>query len=235
MMTSLETFRQFSASHLTALLLITVLNLAVILFGSWIRQHPGAAFVPKVLGIMLLVLELSAQFWYLWSGTVDVRYTLPLHLCDLSLILSALMLLTGSDRLYGTAYFMGLAGSTQALLTPNLVYPFPHFLYFQFFLSHGLVVAACLWATFVGGKRPTFRQVWIAFGATNLYALVIFPVNLLLGSDYLFINGKPSTPSLLDFLGPWPWYILSLEALCLGIFLLLWLPFRCRQGDSGKR
>ena len=33
-------------------------------------------------------------------------------------------------------------------------------------------------------------------------------------------------PSLLDFLGPWPWYLLSLELIALVSFFLLDLPWR---------
>ena len=32
-------------------------------------------------------------------------------------------------------------------------------------------------------------------------------------------------PSLLDFFGPWPWYILALEAAALASFFLYYVPF----------
>ena len=37
--------------------------------------------------------------------------------------------------------------------------------------------------------------------------VVTFAVNRLTGSNYGFLNGKPSTGSLLDVLGPWPLYV----------------------------
>jgi len=48
-------------------------------------------------------------------------------------------------------------------------------------------------------------------------------------SNYMFIAHKPDTPSLLDVLGPWPWYILSAEAVGLAVGLLLYLPFALRD------
>ncbi len=55
--------------------------------------------------------------------------------------------------------------------------------------------------------------------------VVVYFINLALGSNYLFIMHKPETASLLDVLGPWPWYILSMEALGFVIFFLLYLPW----------
>ena len=46
------------------------------------------------------------------------------------------------------------------------------------------------------------------------------------GTDYFFLRAKPADPSLLDFLGPWPWYILSTEGVALILFLLIYLPVR---------
>ena len=59
----------------------------------------------------------------------------------------------------------------------------------------------------------------------NIYMVIIFGVNMVLGSNYLFIAHKPETPSLIDVLGPWPWYILSLEAIAIVSCLILYAPF----------
>ena len=55
--------------------------------------------------------------------------------------------------------------------------------------------------------------------------IVVFFFNQILGSNYLFIAHKPETASLIDVLGPWPWYILSLEVIGAVMCLLLYLPF----------
>ena len=55
--------------------------------------------------------------------------------------------------------------------------------------------------------------------------LIVYPINVWLGSNYLVINSKPATASLLDLLPDWPVYILYLEALGFLTFLILYLPF----------
>ena len=48
----------------------------------------------------------------------------------------------------------------------------------------------------------------------------------------MFLRAKPVTGSALDLLGPWPWYILSVEGMGLALFLLLYLPFRKAAPDA---
>jgi uncharacterized membrane protein YwaF len=36
---------------------------------------------------------------------------------------------------------------------------------------------------------------------------------------------KPEGASLLNFLGPWPWYLLSLDVVMILTFYILYLPF----------
>ena len=57
----------------------------------------------------------------------------------------------------------------------------------------------------------------------------ILAVNWLFDGNYMFLRTKPQNGSLLDFLGPYPWYILSLEAMAFIIFTIIWLLLRKRD------
>ena len=70
-------------------------------------------------------------------------------------------------------------------------------------------------------------MVWL-----NVYMVLVEVVNFALGSNYMFIARKPDVPTLIDFLGPWPWYIIPLEAIGFAVCLLLYLPFAIRDWRS---
>ncbi|WP_235626610.1 YwaF family protein, partial [Mycobacteroides abscessus] len=41
------------------------------------------------------------------------------------------------------------------------------------------------------------------------------------GSNYGFLNRKPSTASLFDLMGPWPWYVVVATVLVLAVWALM--------------
>ena len=78
------------------------------------------------------------------------------------------------------------------------------------------------------GRRivPRPGAVWRVFGATLAVAAAAGTANLLTGGNYMWLREKPDEASLLDVMGPWPWYIVSAAALALLLFTLLAAPFR---------
>jgi hypothetical integral membrane protein (TIGR02206 family) len=88
-----------------------------------------------------------------------------------------------------------------------------------------LVVIGAVYMTVVEKFRPYPKSILKVAIGMNTYLLLMALVNRWLGSNYLFIAHKPDTPTLLDWLGPWPWYILGMEALGVVIAGVLYIPF----------
>ena len=155
-----------------------------------------------------------------------MQVMLPLHLCSLLTWLSGVMLVRKDRRIYEFAYFLGIGGALQYLATPDLGrYGFPHFRFFQAYLSHGLLLTAPVFMTLVEGFRPTWRSLQRVVIGANVYMVPIFFVNRAIGSNFLMLNGKPGTGSLLDILPPWPAYLPYMELIGLATCLLLYSPF----------
>ena len=120
------------------------------------------------------------------------------------------------------------------MLTPELFYPFPHYRFFHFFIAHIAIILACLFMTWIVGYRPTVKSIWRTFVYLNIYMTIILGVNALTNGNYLFLAYKPANPSLLDYLGPYPWYILSLEFVALAFFFLLYAPFAIKDFKANR-
>jgi hypothetical integral membrane protein (TIGR02206 family) len=217
-------FELFGPAHITGLLLLLALNLYVIRF----KDSP-AHTKHKLRWTLALILwgnEIAWHSWWIVHGTWSYQTMLPLQICSLMVWLSGLMLVTRSYRIYEFSYFLGIGGALQALATPDLgIYGFPHFRFFQTFLSHGLIITAAITMTVAEGFHPTWKSMLRAALWMNVYMVAIYFFNDAIGSNYLMINGKPDVPSLLDLLPPWPWYILWMEMIGALTFLCLYLPF----------
>ena len=217
-------FQLFGPAHIAALCVLLVLNLLLFRFKG--TPEITRSKVRWTLAIILWLAEASWHAWNYFTGQWSARTLLPLNLCSALIWLTGFMLIFKNQTIYEFAYFLGIGGAIQYLATPDLgIYGFPHFRYFQTFISHGLLVTCAIYMTVVEGFRPTWKSMLRVFVFANLYMAVIFFVNRWLGSDYLFVNGKPATASILDLLPPWPYYILYMEVLGIVTCLLLYLPF----------
>jgi hypothetical integral membrane protein (TIGR02206 family) len=226
----------FSPPHWLALLVLAVIFSSIWLFRNWFASPKVDLRTRWVIAILLITQELSLNLWHVSIGDWDAGSTLPLHLCGVGILLAAFLMINRNYLLYELVYFWGLGGAIQALLTPDIgIYGYPHYRYFQFFLSHGTLIFASLYMTWIGGMRPSHRSIWKVMGITNIYMVIIAGFNYLVDGNYLFICHKPVNGSISDILGPWPWYILSLEVVALISFYLYYSPFALKDWIEKQR
>ncbi len=224
-------FQTFGAPHFVAMGLTLALPMA--LAGAARRGPPGArGAIAAAWAAVLLGNELV--WWAVRIGQIGfdgwVRNHLPLHLCGAAVLLTAATLLFRSRKTYEIVYFWGLVGSLNAVLTPGgLDAGFPEYRFFQYFIAHSGIVVGVLYATWALGMRPTLGGLLRAFACLNLFAAGVAGVNLLLGSNYLFLSGPPTDTASPFFRIPWPWYLPVLEFVGLGMFFLVLAPFFCTR------
>jgi len=223
-MTTAPPFPLFGPVHLALLAAVPGLGLGL---AALIRSRP-ALERPVRLGLaaVLAANQLAYLAYAAARGWIAPPSGLPLELCDVALWL-AVAALVGSPPVVGELlYFVGLAGTVQALLTPDLGIAFPSYPAAKFFLGHGGTVTAAILLLATGRLRPRPGAWWRALLVLDAYAAALFVLDRLAGTNYLYLAHKPPVPTLLDRMGPWPWYILSAEVLAAALFFLLQLPFR---------
>jgi hypothetical integral membrane protein (TIGR02206 family) len=221
-------FHMFSASHF--IILSIVIFVAVYMFiyrdkfkdKQWRKAEIGVAF-------SLILIELIYHLWMFVNGSWEVSHAIPLELCSISLVLTVLLLLTRKKVIYEVLLFTGLLGASQAFFTPLLNYDFPHFRFFHFFYTHLMIIWVPLYFTWIKGYRPTIWSIVKLFVFLNGTLPFIMLINKFVNGNYMFLSHKPESASLLAILGPYPWYILSLEGLLISLSLVVWLLFREKE------
>lgn len=155
--------------------------------------------------------------------------SLPLHLCGLAIFTAAILLITHNYFLFELTYFWGLAGATIALLTPDLSVTWPHSDYIMFFSAHFLIIFAVVFMIVMYDYRPTFKSVIKTFLITQAYMLLMIPFNFIFNTNFLYLRHKPLGSSILDFFGPWPWYIVGMEVIGIALLFVLVFPYSFRD------
>ena len=216
------TFHIFGPVHLAILGMVPVL--AAVLAALQRKFLPGGKAIRFGLAIALFACTAAYYGSFVVEGAPIFPFHVPLELCDASLWLALAALLTLNQAIFDVAYYWALAGASMALLTPNLIHPTP-FLVVQFFADHGLIVVSVLYLVWSGQARPRPGSARRAMLALNIFAAAVGAFDSIFKTDYMFLRAKPPTVSLLDIMGPWPWYIVVCEGVGFGLFLLLYLPF----------
>jgi hypothetical integral membrane protein (TIGR02206 family) len=218
------TLATFSPAHLAILAAVPASAAAL---AALARRRPGTARPLRL--ALAWAIAADAVGWYSYTfhrGWLDPPAGLPLDLCDVVLGLTVVALVTARAWALEAVYYLGLGGSGMALLTPDLGADVPAHAAAQFFVAHGAVVVAVLFLLLTGTLRPRPGSWWRVFLAANAYAVLVAAFDVRFGTNYLYLREKPASATLLDLLGPWPWYVLAGDAVALLVMWLLQLPFR---------
>ncbi len=231
-------FPLFGVVHaviLTITIVTPLLLAAVARRSRWAARGIGPALagiliVQKLVGLALAVADPALR----------AADCLPMHLCDWAAFAVIFALLWHGPLAFELAWFWGLAGTFQGILTPDLRTGWTDLRTWLFFVSHCGIVAGAIYLALGLRLRPRPGAILRVFAWSQVYLLACGLTNLLCATNYGYVCAKPLSASLLDRLGSWPWYLLSLEALALIFFLILQIPFwikergRIREDAAGR-
>ena len=164
-----------------------------------------------------------------------VHHSLPLQICDFAWVVVAWGLLTGRPLPTALSYYWGLTLSVQALVQPTLSQAFPNPNFFAFWGKHVLIIWGAVYLCLSLRHGPDWTAYRRAVAWTVVWLVVVLGLNAVLGSDYGYVNGKPSQKTVLDVLGPWPWYVVAEMAIILTLWALITLPWTGLPGRSRGR
>lgn len=227
-------FAPFSREHLLVLV-IGFSAVAIVLLAGRRGGRWEALATPFLAWLNLAAWPISLVAAWIHGGDFELENVLPFHLCDLAAVTAGLALLTRRPLLGSLTYFWGLAGTIQGLLTPAIRETGPIFL--SFFLQHFAIVAAALYLPLVRNwrpDRPLVGAVGKVFAWSVAYLVFAIVVNAITGANFAYASRPPANPSLLDHLGPWPWYLASMLGIAILFYSLLALPFVKRRDARSK-
>ena len=234
-----ETFRPFSLLH--GLVLAVAATTWMVLIGALRRQRAAGRDWPlrRAIGLFILATNLANFAWRWTPERFNLDSSLPLHLCDFAWMAAAWIFLDRRERQVlprELLFLWGFGLCTQAFVTPTRDDGPARFAFWDFWISHTEILLGAAYSAFVLGHRPDTRSLRrVLLVSWSLY-LPISAFNAVFDTPYFFSGrGRPSSATVLDHLGPYPWRILSLGLLGSGVVVLITLPFLLRRSAGSAR
>jgi hypothetical integral membrane protein (TIGR02206 family) len=218
-----ERFTAYGTSHRVALLVLVVGAVLLVWVGRSLRERDPTDRFGKAMAVAGVCFTLPLQALYFTPDYWNPDRTLPIQLCDVASVVAVIALWTHRHWAVALIYYWGLTLTTQAIFTPDLATPFPEPVFFLYWGMHLMTVWAAVYLTFGRGLRPDWRSYVTALAVTAVWATSVFAVNLALDTNYGYLNAKPRSASILDLLGPWPWYVVAeIVIIAIGWALVTW-------------
>jgi len=228
--TSEQYFVPFSTSHIIVLSVALLGIILILLFRERLRKATRSFQILRwVLFSVLVLCEVSYQYWTISNDIWYFAGHMPLHLCGVASITAMIGLLTLRKSWIQISFFIGIVPSFLALVTPDMPFDYHHYRFWVFFILHMTIPWASLLLVLPKPGIISLRSVFKVFGLLVAYAVAIgFVLNPLTGSNYLYLSQLPTADTLLSFFGDGIWYYLNLGITALLLFLLqyfLWNQF----------
>ena len=219
-------FRPYGVAHLIVIALTVSLPFILAAFVRKSRWPRSERILGRFFALLLLLNYIGFEIYLAATEGLAWQKALPFQLCDWAMVAIIVALLTGRERWIEVAYFWGIGGTLQAILTPDLKYAFPDVHFFTFFIAHSGIVVAIAFMMIVKKFRPYWISIVRVFAWSELYFVLAISVDLLTGENYGYLLHKPAAASLLDALSDHRVvYILQMHLLALIFYFVLYLPF----------
>jgi hypothetical integral membrane protein (TIGR02206 family) len=228
-------FELFGLPHLAALATTVAASIYLVRLNLSPTIQPTTKHRANVLLALILIAAVSLDPLLTWlryrsnpalAGQLVRETALPFYLCDVVSLVLAYALICRKQRWAEVGYLWGLAGTVQGLITPTLYFSWDTFEYYAFFAQHGGVPVAAITLAYGTELRPQRGAFLRAVFWSWIYMLAVGGINGLLGANYGFLCAKPGVGTFFDYMGPYPWYLLTLQAVAFTFYLLLLIPFR---------
>src|SRR5579884_1046892 len=147
-------FQLFGHAHCVILAITLGVPLAMGLVARFSCDEKTPHRFALALAALGICSKMFTYFYAMHIGELNWRQSLPMHLCDWAGFTAMLALILRRAIFYELSFFWGLAGTLQAILTPDLAQDFPDPRAFTFFINHGIIIAAVIFLTVGARMRP---------------------------------------------------------------------------------
>ena len=218
-------FSLSSSSHI----IFTIICIVVIVFlpRIFINKNDSSKNILIIGIISLILVNQGMDFFREGYGANNWKLGLPLHLCDFSSASIILYFITKRREFFLFAFFAGIAGAGMAILTPDVLYSFPHIDYLRHMIGHSMILLGVTYAIIVDNQRPQLKDVHRILAVLSVFLLMMYPINTWLGppANYWYVIEKPPGFNVTDLMRDAPYHMIDIYILAVIVCYSIYLPY----------
>jgi hypothetical integral membrane protein (TIGR02206 family) len=219
--TKMTDFTMFSMTHVVTLMLFFFTCFLFVYFRKKLKSYQS--IIKWTLFSILLASEITMHLWLILTGQWDVS-NLPIQLCSLSTFIALYLFLKNNKKVFDLLFFIGILPPILSMVTPDIVYQFPHYRFIKYFLHHSAIPLAVLYFILFEGYRVPRKAILQSFLGLNIIAVPVFFLNQWLDTNFFFLANPSETKTLLTFFGSGVMYYINLEIVAVIVFIMTYIP-----------
>jgi len=218
-------FSLSSPSHI----IFTIICISVIVFlpRIFVNKNNSSKNILIIGIISLILINQGMDFFREGYAANNWKLGLPLHLCDFSSASIILYFITKRREFFLFAFFAGIAGAGMAILTPDVLYSFPHIDYLRHMIGHSMILLGVTYAIIIDNQRPQLKDVHRILAVLSVFLLMMYPINTWLGppANYWYVIEKPPGFNVTDLMRDAPYHMIDIYILAVIVCYSIYLPY----------
>ena len=199
----------FGALHIGISVFFLLLYAAVIIFRFKLRRFGHFEIIRRGMAAVLFANMLIHYVGRIAIGEWRLSEDLPLHICFAANFFM-MYILSADNRhgLFSVIYYFTLIGPLPAAIFPDLSRTWSGYLFWQFIISHHVMLLFSLYCAFVLEYGTSLKHAYFAFLFGNAYVAAISVFNSVFGTNYIMLGELPERVcKALPFLNSLPAYV----------------------------
>ena len=159
---------------------------------------------------LAIIIYVTTNLVSIIAGNWNFKDFLPLHLCNISYFICIFVLIYKKQWMFEWTLLLGMPSALNALITPELIWGSSNWGIFDYYFVHGVLILIPFYLMFTMNFKLRTSSWWKTFLRAQIVFLIVFIINLILDTNYMFLLFKPQVNNPL-IIGDWPFYILIVQ------------------------
>lgn len=185
----------FGTLHIAISAFFLLLYVLVIVFRRRLREFGSREHYKTVRYTMATILFANMAIHYTGRTAIGewrLSEDLPLHICFVTNFFMMYILRTDNKHsLFALIYYFTLIGPLPAVVFPDLSRTWSGYLFWQFVISHHVMLLFSMYCVFVLEYKTTFKHAALALLVGNAYVAAMAGFNKIFGTNYIMLGKLP--------------------------------------------